>query len=133
MTREHEIREVLARATGTGWEAAYRQDVGYLLARCDDFDQPGEAFSILKLRARVAELEATIAAMAPKPAPVPTVDGGRRNCWTCGREDGNGDCVPYHNDAAVRRWSRRVATDLVSSMPPHDADNCPGWSAKVTP
>lgn len=61
-TREAEIRDVLTRATGTGWEAAYRQDVGHLLARVDDFDTPGEASSILKLRARVAELEATIAA-----------------------------------------------------------------------
>lgn len=40
--RETGIREVLTRATGTGWEAAYRQDVGWLLER-------------------VGELEATIA------------------------------------------------------------------------
>ena len=51
------IRQVRTRATGTGWEAAYRQDVGALLDECDTLRRMAED-AARDENANAAELEA---------------------------------------------------------------------------
>lgn len=104
------IRDVLTRATGTGWEAAYRQDVGWLLER-------------------VGELEATLAnerGEGEGPEGWASQGGGDGPRWSreIGTEGGGtSDLMVWRDVLRVGRfgihpwvWSVMVAPDSESDM-----------------